>query len=71
MRDVESAEMLDIIRSNIVIDFGALMYGHGDVKLNSIGYYLADDNNLSFASFYAANVDVFNAKLSELIDMLS
>ncbi len=71
-RDEESAEMLDLIRENIIVDFGSLIYGHTVNKLNSIGYFLADEKqNLNFASFYAENVETFQTYLKEVIDMIS
>ncbi len=70
-RDNESSEMLDLIRENIIIDLGAQIYAHGDNKLNSIGFFLDEDETLNFASFYAANVDIFKAKLDEVVEYVS
>lgn len=69
-RDEESAEMLDLIRENIIVDFGAQIYGHTENKLNSIGYFLAEGTD-SFASFYAANESVFLDYLDEVIALIS
>lgn len=69
-RDEESAEMLDLIRENIIVDFGAQIYSHNANKLNSIGYFLADGNE-NFASFYAANEGVFIKNLEEVIELIS
>jgi hypothetical protein len=69
-RDEESAEMLDLIRENIIVDFGAQIYGHTDNKLNSIGYFLAEGTD-NFASFYAANEGIFLDCLDEVISLSS
>lgn len=70
-RDEESAEMLDLIRENIIIDFGAQIYAQDENKLNSIGFFLAGDERLNFASFYDSNIGTFNEKLQEVIDLMN
>ena len=71
-RDEESAEMLDLIRQNIIVDFGSLIYGHTVNKLNSIGYFLSDPKNkLGFSAFYDANIKTFEKYLQEVIELLS
>jgi hypothetical protein len=69
-RDEESAEMLDIIRENIIVDFGAQIYSHVVNKLNSIGYFLAEGNE-NFSSFYAENEGIFIKNLEEVKTLLS
>lgn len=69
-RDEESAEMLDLIRENIIVDFGAQIYAHTVNKLNSIGYFLAAGNE-NFSSFYDANEGIFLKYLDEVITLIS
>jgi ABC-type glycerol-3-phosphate transport system substrate-binding protein len=67
-RDEESAEMLDLIHENIIVDFGAQIYSHNSNKLNSIGYFLSEGKE-NFASFYAENEGVFLDCLDEVISL--
>jgi ABC-type glycerol-3-phosphate transport system substrate-binding protein len=69
-RDEESAEMLDLIRENIIIDFGAQIYDQKTNPLCSIGFNLVTKGE-NFASFYAANEGIFLDCLDEVISLIS
>ena len=69
-RDEESAEMLDLIRENIIIDFGAQIYDQTKNPLCSIGFNLVTKGE-NFASFYAANEGIFLDCLDEVISLIS
>ncbi|NLB15992.1 MAG: hypothetical protein GX827_04195 [Clostridiales bacterium] len=51
-RDAESVEMLDIIRAGRVFDIGYYFFDNSN-DLNSVGWYLANRSDRSFASVYA------------------
>ena len=65
-RDDDSAEMLDIIVDNAVVD---LLYYYGDLfGLDGIGVQLAAGNARNFSSFYASNEKTANKSIQKFIN---
>lgn len=63
-RDVESEEMIDIIKNSLIYDLGYVSGG----TFQSAGYDLAHQTNPDFASYYAQNESLALSKLGEFLE---
>ena len=64
-RDEASAEMLEIIRQNICINFGYFYYD--DLKTGEWFRELLRNKNTNFASYYASNKTGYERKLKLIL----
>lgn len=68
-RDVESADMLDIVKAGRVYDLG--YYNNALSVFNSIGQYMFINKSRDFASLYAKNEKSANKNLDKTIEAYS
>lgn len=69
VRDDESKEMIDLIRSGVRYDFANIYaYAFGYNNPGQILRALVWNNDTNFASFYSKNENTYLSKLSELLD---
>lgn len=69
-RDDESGEMMDIIKNSITFKFEIIYASSMDNMQNMINV-LARSQNTNFASYYAANLNAWQASLDKLVNTLS
>ena len=69
-RDEESAEMMDIIRGSVTFSF-EMVYASSMNNLQNMINVLTTQQMTDFASYYASNVNVWQASLDKLVDTLS
>ncbi len=66
MRDEESVQILDLIRSSVTTDF-AYLFNYALNELGTITRTLMKAENSDFASFYAKNEPVYRSKIDAII----
>lgn len=70
-RDDESAEMLDLIRENIIVDLGTQIYDQNTNPITSIGWHLSVSKKDTFVTFWERNIAKFEKCLDEVIEKVN
>ena len=66
-RSDESAQMFDLIRENVVFDFGALYGGALGIPFNAIKNFIAA-NNTNWSSYYASNETAAQTAIDNFVE---
>lgn len=69
-RDNDSEKMLDIICKGASLDFGTIFFTQLDIKMLMIGE-LFKENVTSYSTWWAANNEIINTKLEEIVENIT